>query len=154
MKLKQQIDQDLKTAMLAGDKTLVSVLRGLKSSVLNAEVAKGAREKGLGDGQMVELLSKEAKKRQESADLYSQAGEAERAEAELAEKAIIQKYLPKQLSKEEISSLIDEVVKDMGEISQQNMGMIIGQVKKRGGVSADGALIASLVKGRLQAEDK
>ena len=152
--LKQQIEQDLKTAMLSGDKTLAETLRNIKSAILYAEVAKGAREKGLSEEEVIEVLIKESKKRLESAELYAKGGSVERQQAELAEHEVINKYLPKRLSEEEISSLIDEVVKDTGEISKQNMGMVIGQVKKRGGASADGALIASLVKGRLHPEDK
>src|ERR671929_50955 len=98
MSLKERIDQDLKQAMLAGDKTLVTTLRGLKSAILYAEVAKGSRDKGLSDEEVVEILTKEAKKRQESADMYSQGGSAEKAEAELTEKTVIEKYLPAQLS--------------------------------------------------------
>ncbi len=86
MGLKQQIDADLKTAMLAGDKVLVTTLRGLKSVILNVEVAEGSRETGLADDKIISLLQKEAKKRQESADLYLQGGSVERQQAELAEK--------------------------------------------------------------------
>ena len=67
MSVKQQIDQDLKTAMLGGDKTLTMTLRGLKSSILNAEIEQGKRESGLSDDESINVLSKEAKKRQESA---------------------------------------------------------------------------------------
>src|SRR5207302_1072349 len=81
MGVKQQIDQDLKAAMLSGDKTLATTLRGLKSSILNAEIAGGKRETGLSDDETVQVLSKEAKKRQESADLYVQGGNSERQEA-------------------------------------------------------------------------
>src|SRR6185369_11783185 len=96
--LKVRIDQDLKTALLAGDKTLATTLRGLKSAILYVEVAKGVRDEGLSDEEIVTLLAKEAKKRQESADLYVQGGSQERADAELAEKKAIEVYLPQQLS--------------------------------------------------------
>src|SRR3954462_11571922 len=104
MSLKQQIDRDIKTAMLAGQKTLVTTLRGLKSTILYAEVAKGSREEGLSDPEAIELLAKEAKKRQESADLYKQGGSPERAEAELTEKQVIEQYLPKQLTEDELQA--------------------------------------------------
>src|SRR5437879_2903064 len=94
MSLKQQIDKDIKTEMLAGEKTLVTTLRGLKSVILYAEVATGSRDKGLSDQEIVELLAKEAKKRQESAELYQKGGSQDRAEAELAEKQVIERYLP------------------------------------------------------------
>jgi len=149
MGLKQQIDTDLKTAMLAGNKTLVTTLRGLKSVILYEEVAKNLRETGLPDDEITKLLAKEAKKRQESADLYSQGGDKERQNDELEEKSIIKKYLPKQLSETEINKLIDEAIIKMDN-NQQNMGQIIGQVKQAAGAGADGAVIARLVKERLE----
>jgi len=149
MGLKQQIDTDLKTAMLAGNKTLVTTLRGLKSVILYEEVAQNMREAGLPDDEIIKLLAKEAKKRQESADLYSQGGDKERQNAELEEKSIIEKYLPKQLSETEINKLIDEAITKTGN-NQQNMGQIIGQVKQAAGAGADGAVIARLVKERLE----
>ena len=149
MGLKQQIDTDLKTAMLAGNKTLVTTLRGLKSVILYEEVAQNMREAGLPDDEITNLLAKEAKKRQESADLYSQGGDKERQNAELEEKSIIEKYLPKQLSETEINKLIDEAITKTGN-NQQNMGQIIGQVKQAAGAGADGAVIARLVKERLE----
>ncbi len=150
--LKQQIEQDLKTALLAGDASRVTTLRGLKSVILYAEVAKGLREQGLPDDEIVALLSKEAKKRQESADLYAKGGSEERQSAELAEKAIIEAYLPKQLSEAELQLLVDEAITHMGADSPQAMGKIIGAVKQRTAGAADGAAIARLVKERLQAK--
>ncbi|MET0779310.1 MAG: GatB/YqeY domain-containing protein, partial [Candidatus Saccharimonadales bacterium] len=88
--LKQRIDQDLKVALLGGNKVLATTLRGLKSVILYAEVAKGVRDEGLGDDEIITLLAKEAKKRQESADLYEQGGSPERARLELDEKTVIE----------------------------------------------------------------
>jgi uncharacterized protein YqeY len=147
--LKQQLDQDLKAAMLAGDSQTVSVLRGLKSAILYAEVAAGSRETGLDDQSITQVLSKEAKKRQESADLYKQGGDDSRAEAELSEKAIIEKYLPKQLSEDEVAVVVDKVFAAAGTVSQQDMGRLIGEVRTQTNGAADGALIARLVKERL-----
>lgn len=149
MSIKQQIDQDLKQAMLAGDKTLVTTLRGLKSSILNTEIAGGQRESGLPHEQVLQLLAKEAKKRQESAELYEQGGNNEKAAAELEEKRVIEQYLPKQLSDDELSAIVDEVVAGMGGVSQQTMGQAIGQVRARVGNQADGGRIATAVKERI-----
>jgi uncharacterized protein len=147
--LKQQIEQDIKTAMLAGDKTLVTTLRGLKSAILYVEVAQGTRDSGLPDAEIINLFAKEAKKRQESADLYKQGGNLERAEAELKEKEIIEQYLPKQLSDDELKAIIEEVVGSMQDVTPAQMGQIIGAVKAKTAGSADGAKIASLVKERI-----
>jgi uncharacterized protein YqeY len=95
------------------------------------------------------LLAKEAKKRQESADLYVQAGDQVRADAELAEKAIIEAYLPAQLSEAELVALIDEAIAATGASGPQGMGQVIGAVKAKAGASADGALVARLVKEKL-----
>jgi len=151
MGLKQQIDRDIKTAMLAGDKTLVMTLRGLKSTILYAEVAKGKRDEGLPDEEIVDLLAKEAKKRQESADLYKQGGNQEKADAELEEKQVIEQYLPKQLSEAEIQAVIDETVAGMGDLTPAQMGQVIGAVKAKLGAAADGSVIARLVKAKLSA---
>ncbi len=147
--LKTQIDQDLKAALLGGDKTLATTLRGLKSVILYAEVAKGVRDEGLADDEIIPLFTKEAKKRQESADLFKQGGNTEKAEAELVEKRVIEKYLPAQISEEEIAKTIDATVTELGVTSMQGMGQVIGAVKTKLGASADGAIVAKLVKERL-----
>lgn len=147
--LEQKLEQDIKKALLAGDSKRVSTLRQVKSVILNAKVASGKRQSGLSDDEVLPILAKEAKKRQESADLYEQGGNQERAEAELAEKAIIEEYLPAKLSEEDIAKLIDEVITQNGANGPQAMGLIIGQVKKLAGPSADGSIIARLVKDRL-----
>lgn len=149
MSLKQQIDQDLKGAMLGGEKTLVETLRGIKSAILNAEIASNKRDTGLSDDEMVQLLTKEAKKRQESAELFKQGGNDVKAQAELDEKAVIQNYLPDQLSESETASLVDEVVLSLGDVNPQMMGQIIAQVRQKAGAGADGALIARLVKEKI-----
>lgn len=148
--LKAQLDQDLKTALLAGDKTLATTLRGLKSAILYEEVAKGVREQGLSDDEIIAILSKEAKKRQESADLYKQGGNAERAKAELTEKTVIEGYLPKQLSDDELGTLIDDTITALGVSNIAAMGQVIGAVKQKTLGQADGARIAAAVKERLQ----
>jgi uncharacterized protein YqeY len=148
--LKTRIDQDLKTALLAGDKVLATTLRGLKSVILYEEVAKGIRDTGLPDDEIVTLLAKEAKKRQESADLYVQGGNEERAAAELAEKKIIENYLPQQLSDEALGLVVDDVVAQLGVAGPQAMGQVIGAVKQKVGATADGNRIAKMTRERLQ----
>ncbi len=149
MTLKEQIEQDLKVALLAGDRTRATQLRGLKSSILYEELAKDQREQGLSDPAILEVLAKEAKKRQESADLYKKGGDDERAQQELAEKALIETYLPAQLSDEELSQLIDTEIQKVDEPGLKNMGQVIAAVKQAAGGAADGSRIARLVKDRL-----
>jgi uncharacterized protein YqeY len=149
--LEQKIEQDLKTALLASDAQRVSVLRGLKSVLLNVKVAEGKRDSGLSDDEVLAIFAKEAKKRQESADLYKQGDRPEKADAELAEKAIIEEYLPAQLGEAEISRLVEEAIKKTGAESAKDMGKVIGQVRQQAGASADGSLIAKLAKEKLGA---
>jgi uncharacterized protein YqeY len=149
MSVKQQIDSDIKTAMLAGDKVLVTTLRGLKSAILYVEVAEGARDEGLPEDKVISILQKEAKKRQESADLYEQGGNTEKQQAELTEKTVIEKYLPKQLSEEEIGAIVDDVIGATGANGMQAMGQVIGAVKAKAGAAADGSVIARIVKEKL-----
>lgn len=150
MTIKERLDKDLKTAMLDGDKTTATTLRGLKSAILYAEVAKNMRDEGLPEQEIVELLTKEAKKRQESADLYIKGGSQEKADAELVEKRIIELYLPAQISDEELQKVVTEVETELGGISQQTMGQAIGKVKSLVGAGADGSRIAAAVRARIQ----
>lgn len=147
--MQQQIEKDLKEAMLAGDKAKAETLRGIKSALLNEAIAAGARETGLPDDQVQKILAKESKKRQEAADLYKQGGADDRAGKELAEKTIIDAYLPEQLSEAQVAQIVDEEIAKAPDASMQNMGRIIGAVRGRAGGSSDGALIAKLVKDKL-----
>lgn len=149
MSVSKDIDIDLKQAMLSGDKVLATTLRGLKSVILYEEVAKGARQAGLSDDAVVQLLSREAKKRQESADLYIRGGNKEKAEAELTEKKVIEKYLPEQISDEDLIAIIEESIKQSKATSMAQMGQVIAAVKAKVGVNADGSKIALMVKERL-----
>lgn len=148
--MQPQIDSDLKAALLAGDKTKAETLRNVKSALLNEAISQGARETGLSDEQVQKILAKESKKRQEAADLYKQGGADDRASAELAEKAIIDAYLPEQMSEEQVTKIVDEEITKAGSPSLQDMGRIIGAVRGRTAGQADGALIAKLVKDKLE----
>ncbi len=147
--LEQQLEQDIKTALLAGDSVKATTLRGLKATLLNVKVAEGKRDTGLTDEEVFKVFAKQAKQRQESADMYTQGGNKEMAEAELTEKAIIEAYLPTQLSEQEIGKLIDEAIAASGASGPQAMGQVIGQVKAKAGASADGSVIARLAKEKL-----
>lgn len=147
--LEQQIEADIKTALLAGEKDTATTLRGLKSVLLYAKVAGGTRDEAMSDADVITLLRKEAKKRQESAELYIQGGSQDRADKELAEKALIEAYLPAQLDEAAVAAIVAEVVTEQGATSLQQMGPVIAAVKQRIGADADGSLIARLVKEKL-----
>jgi uncharacterized protein YqeY len=147
MTLKDQLNQDIKSSLLAGNKAKAEVLKSLKSAILYEEVAQKVREAGLSDQAVQAVLAREAKKRGESADMYKKVGEDERAATEQKEKEIIEEYLPKQLSDEELNVIVEEVISNLGESAQ--MGQVMGAVKSKVGVSADGGRIAAIVKSKL-----
>lgn len=147
--LKDKLDQDIKVALLAGDKTRATILRSLKSAILYVEVSQGVRETGLDDKSILDVLAKESKKRQESADLYKKGNDEVRAQAELSEKAIIDGYLPKQLADQELQNIVDEVCSEQNASSMQDMGKVIAIVKERVSGQANGGRIAQMVKERL-----
>lgn len=148
--LQEQITQDLKSALLAKDVEKVSVLRSIKSAITYAEVARGVKGgAGLSDPEILEVISKESKKRQESAELFTKGGAEERASKELREKSIIDTYLPEALSNDEIAKLVDQAISEIGELTPQTMGRVIGKVKELSKGAADGGAIAGIVKERM-----
>lgn len=149
MSLKQQIDSDLKQALLAKDAIKVSTLKMVKSAVLNEEIASGNRDQGIDDAGLIKLLKKELKKRQEASEMYRKAGSQERADTEQTEAEIIQSYLPAAMSEEELIKIVDAVVDRNGGVTQATMGMIIGQVRAQTNGQAEGGDIARLVKAKI-----
>ena len=143
--LKEQINADLKTAMLARNAFETTVLRGLKASILDEEVKLGKREEGLGNSEIETLVAREVKKRKEAASLLDE----ERAENELKEAEILSKYLPEMASEDEIRASVKAEIAEMGEVSIKQMGAIIGKMKAKFGNSADGAVLAKIVKEEL-----
>ena len=149
MSLKSQLDNDLKAALLGGDRFRAEVLRGLKAVILNEEVAQGKRDTGLDDATIEQLIAREVKKRLDSVNQYTDAGRPELAEAEKAEADVLQAYLPEQLSEAEIQATIDEVIAELGVSGMQAMGQVMAAVKGKLGNAADGATLARLVKQAL-----
>jgi len=154
MSVKERINSDLKAALLGGDHFKCDVLRTVKAVILNEEVALGKREEGLEDSLVEQLISKEMKKRHESAEIYNQAGRNELAEKEIHEAEILSNYLPPQLSEDEILRTIKSLISDLEIKDQSGMGRLIGSVKQQLGNSADGSLIAKLVKQVIEENSK
>lgn len=150
--LKDKLQADLKKAMLSRDTETVDVLKGLKSAILYTEVAEKKRENGLSDEEILAVFKKESKKRQDSADMYAQAGDETRSAKERAEKAIIDSYLPKQLSEEAVLEHIEKTIQKLSieNPQKQDMGRIIGAVKAELGAEVDGSILAQLVQKRIQ----
>jgi uncharacterized protein YqeY len=150
MALKAQFDNDIKAALLSGDRFTASVLRDFKAAVLNEEVAQKKREDGLSDEDIEKVLAREVKKRAESAAIYDGAERSELAQQERAESKVLEKYLPAQVSEAEIKVAVDDAIVATGATNPAMMGQVIGAVKSQLGNTADGATIARLVKDALQ----
>jgi uncharacterized protein len=148
--IKDQINKDLKQAMLDGNKELVSALRNIKSVIGYSEVAQNKRDEGLSDKELLTLLGKESKKRLEAAELYKKAGDKQRTDAELFEKGIIDKYLPEAMNENEISELVDRAEKELGEITQKTMGRAISLVRELSDNRAEGGVVARLVSQKIK----
>lgn len=149
--LKSQIQADLTAAMKSGDETVKSTLRMVLSAISNAEVA-GESAVALTDDEVVRVLQQESKKRHEAAEVYAQAGRAEAASKESAEAEVIGRYLPAAMSAEELKTVVAEEVAaaaERGATGMKAMGQVVKAVRERAGSSADGAMIADLVKAAL-----
>ena len=149
MALKELISNDMKTALLGGHRFEGDTLRNLKAAILNEEVAQNKRETGLSDAEVEAIIAREVKKRRESIALYEANGRQELAQAEKDEVAVLEKYLPEQLSEADLGKLVDAKIDALGVSGPQAMGQVIGAVKKDVGNSADGAMLARLVKDAL-----
>ena len=149
MALKQRIENDLKAALLGGDRFVGETLRGLKAAILNEEVAQNKRDTGLDDTAIEQIIAKEVKKRNESAAIYEQNQREDAADQERREAEVFSQYLPKQLSEAELKTVVDAKVTELGATDAKMMGQVIGAVKQEVGNTADGAMIAKLVKEAL-----
>ena len=135
-------------ALLGGNRFRGDVLRNLKAAILNEEVAAGKRDEGLADAEIEKVIAREVKKRSESIKLYEANDRPELAQVEKDELAVLQGYLPEQMGEAELTSLVETVIADMAAGPQQ-MGQVIGAVKAKAGNTADGAMIATIVKNKL-----
>ncbi len=148
MSLKEQIDADIKTAMLARQKDDLLVLRSIKSMLLLASTEKGASNQVSGEQEM-KILVKAAKQRKESADVYTSNSRDDLAAKELMELEVINRYLPKQMSEEDVKTEIGKIVAQLGASSMKDMGKVMGMANKALAGKADGKLISTIVKSLL-----
>lgn len=145
MNLFDKISADIKSAMLAREKVRLETLRGIKKEFLEAKTAKGASGE-LSDDQATKILAKMAKQRKETAVIYTEQNRPELAANELAEAAVIEEYLPKQLSDEELTAEIKKIIADTGAASMKEMGKVMGIASKALAGRADGKLISAKVR--------
>jgi uncharacterized protein len=145
MSLKQQIDNDIKKAMLAKSKEELEALRSIKSLILLAETDKGASAEISTDTEN-KLLMKAAKQRKESADIFAQQNRTDLAEKELFQLEVINRYLPKQLSEQEIENVIKSIIQQVNAKGPQDMGKVMGTATKNLAGQAEGKIISEIVK--------
>ena len=147
-KLFEQISNDIKTAMLAREKVALEALRGIKKEFLEAKTAKGS-DGILHDEQAVKIMQKMAKQRRETAQIYTEQNRPELAEKELAEAAVIEQYLPKQMTDTELEAALTEIIAQTGAAGPQDMGKVMGVASKQLAGKTDGKAIAAAVKALL-----
>jgi uncharacterized protein len=148
MSLKSKIEADMKQAMLQKNKDELTTLRSIKSMILLAQTESSAN-KELSEADEIKLLSKAAKQRKESADVYRQQDRPELAEKEESELSIIERYLPKQLSDEELSKEVKNIINQVGASGMRDMGKVMGIASKTLAGKADGKRISEIVKKEL-----
>ena len=140
--IEEKLNADIKTAMLARDAKKLEALRAMKSVVLLLKTS----AEGLTEDSANKALQKEVKKRRESADIYNQQNRADLAEVETAQADVIEAYLPKQLSAEEIKAEVEKVIAQVGATSPADMGKVMGAATKALAGKADGKVVSELVK--------
>lgn len=145
MSLFDTISADIKTAMLARDKVRLEALRGIKKEFIEAKTAPGANGE-LSDDAAMKILVKMAKQRRESAQIYKEQNRPELAEGELAELAVIEEYLPKPLTDEELTAELQKIIAQVGAASPADMGKVMGVASKALAGRADGRAISAKVR--------
>jgi uncharacterized protein YqeY len=150
MGLKEKLQGDLTEAIRSRDELNSGTIRMLLAAIQVEEVA-GKEARTLKDDEIIKVLSREAKKRREAADAYKDAGRADKAEQETKEGEVILKYLPEQLSEDEIKKIVSDAVAEAGATTPQQMGAVMKIVQPKVAGKADGGMVSSLVKAALGA---
>ena len=143
--MEKQIQADMVAAMKAKDSVRLAAVRAIKAAITLAKTAEGATGE-VDDAAIVKIIQKLVKQRKESAQQYNDAGRPELAENELAEVAVMEVYLPKQLSEAEVEAKLAEIIAEVGATQPSDMGKVMGVATKRLAGLADGRVISTLVK--------
>lgn len=145
----ERINSDLKQAMLAGDKPLVLILRSLKSAILYKEVESGKRDTGLDEQEVLAVLKKEKKSRQDAYDTYVGANETERADEEKYQMDVIDRYVPAAPSEEDTRQLVEAAIQELGlqTVETRDTGAIMKLVKEKNS-AVEGGVVSKIIKER------
>ena len=144
MNLFDKVSEDIKNAMLAKDKLRLEALRGVKKEFLEAKTAKGS-DGELTDDAATKIIQKMVKQRKDSASIYTEQNRPELAEKEIAEVAVLEAYLPKQFTAEELEAELKAIIAEVGASSAQDMGKVMGVASKKLAGKAEGRLISEAV---------
>lgn len=142
MNIEEKINSEIKTAMLAKDAKRLEALRAIKSVVLLLKTS----PEGLTDDSAIKAIQKEVKKRKESADIYKSQNRADLEEAELFQAKVLEEYLPKQLSEDEIKAELQKIIASVGATSAADLGKVMGAASKAFAGKADNRIVSALVK--------
>lgn len=145
MALETQVQKDIMEAMKAKDTVRLNAVRSIKSAILLAKTAEGA-SKDLQDSDILKLIQKLAKQRKEAAEQYAAAGRQELADNELAEAAVLETYLPKMLSEQEVEDRLKEIITEVGASKPSDMGKVMGVATKKLAGLAEGKTISAIVR--------
>ncbi|MDF2461698.1 MAG: GatB/YqeY protein [Candidatus Saccharibacteria bacterium] len=146
MTLVEQLTEDMKASMKAGDTDRLNVVRLLRGAMKNEEIKLGHP---LEEAEALKVLQREAKQRRDSVEAYRSAGRDDLQKQEESELEIIGSYLPEAMSEDELAKVVDEVIAETGATDMKQMGAVIGGVMKRVGAKAEGGLVSKLVRERL-----
>jgi len=145
----ERITEELKTAMRAKDAASLAVLRGLKAAIKNAAIEKGGADTELGEADTLVVVRKQVKQRQDSIEAFASAGRTDLEEKEKAEIAVLEKFLPQELSESELGQLVDEVIAATGATSRKEMGQVMGMLQGKVAGRADNRVLSQMVQARL-----
>lgn len=148
MSLQDKVMQAMKTAMKSKDSQALEALRSVKSALLLAQTETGSKVE-IAEDEEIKILQKQVKQRKDSAAIYMEQGREDLAEPELAQAKVIEQFLPQQLSKEEVTKIVDKVIAQTGATSMADMGKVMGVVSGKLAGQADGKTISTVVKSRL-----
>ncbi|CAB4676832.1 MAG: GatB/YqeY domain-containing protein [Actinobacteria bacterium] len=148
MGIKEQLQSDLTEAIRSRNEIVSGTIRMVLTSIRNEEVS-GKEERTLADAEIITVLTREAKKRREAAEAFADAGRADKAELEKAEGEVIAKYLPAQMSEDDVKKLVAAAIAQSGAAGPGDMGKVMGILKPQVAGKADGGLVSGLVKAAL-----
>ncbi len=148
MGLQEKVMEAMKVAMKAKDTQSLEALRAVKSALLLAQTETGSKSE-LTDEEELRLLQKQVKQRKDSAAIFTEQGREDLAEQELAQAKVIEQFLPKPLSQEEIVKVVDQIISESGAVSMADMGKVMGLATAKLAGRADGKTISAVVKERL-----